>query len=364
MACVERQLLGLAVEHGQEDHGEAFLHLGVLVELVEHDLRLRAALELDDDAHAVAIALVAHVADVVDDLFGDQLGDALDELGLVDLVGDLGDDDRLFFLGQVFGGDLGAHHEAAAAGLVGVDDAALAVEESAGGEIGTLHVLENFDEARLGILDEFDGGVHDFGEVVRRNVGGHADRDTAGAVDDEVGNARGQNGGLERGLVVVGDEVDGLHVDVGEQFAGDARHAALGVTHGRGRIAIDGAEVALAIDQRIAQREGLRHAHQRVVDGGVAVGMVDAHGLADDLGALGVFLVVLEAHLAHGVEHAAMHGLEAVAGVGQRAPDDDRHRVVEIRAAHLFFDIDRNEVCRRAVAYRHREGAGGSDRRP
>ena len=43
--------------------------LGVLVELVEHDLWLRAALELDDDTHAVAIALVANVADFVDDLF-------------------------------------------------------------------------------------------------------------------------------------------------------------------------------------------------------------------------------------------------------------------------------------------------------
>ena len=72
--------------------------------------------------------------------------------------------------------------------------------------------------------------------------------------------------------------------------------------------------------------------------------MVDTHGLTDDLGALGVLLVVLQAHLAHGVEHAAMHGLEAVAGVGQRAPDDDRHRVVEIRAAHLLFDVDGNET--------------------
>ena len=35
-------------------------------------------------------------------LFVGQLGDALDELGLVDLVGNLGDDDRLFFLGHVF----------------------------------------------------------------------------------------------------------------------------------------------------------------------------------------------------------------------------------------------------------------------
>ncbi len=134
---------------------------------------------------------------------------------------------------------------------------------------------------------------------MRRNVGGHADGDAARAIDDEIGNARGQNGWLGCGLVVVGDEVDGLHVDVGEHLAGDALHAALGVTHGRGRVAIDGAEVALAIDERVAQRKGLRHAHQRVVDGRVAVRMVDAHGLADNLGALGVLLVVLQAHLAH-----------------------------------------------------------------
>ena len=101
------------------------------------------------------------------------------------------------FLGDVLGGHLGAHHEAAAAGFVGVGDAALAVEESAGGEVGTLNVLENFDQAGLGILDQLDGGVDDLGEVVRRNVGGHADRDAAGAVDDEVGNARGKDGGLD-----------------------------------------------------------------------------------------------------------------------------------------------------------------------
>ena len=42
--------------------------------------------------------------DVVDDLFVDELGDALDEVGLVDLVGDLGDDDGLAAAGDVFDG--------------------------------------------------------------------------------------------------------------------------------------------------------------------------------------------------------------------------------------------------------------------
>ena len=37
---VEWELLGLIVVHGQEDHAEGFLHLGVLVELIEDDLVL------------------------------------------------------------------------------------------------------------------------------------------------------------------------------------------------------------------------------------------------------------------------------------------------------------------------------------
>ncbi len=123
---VERELLGLAVVDGQEDHGEGFLHLGVFVELVEDDLVLGAALEADDDAHAVAVGLIAELVagDVGDDALVDELGDALDESGLVDLVGDLGDDDGLAAAGDVFDGALGAHEEAAAAGAVGLRDVA------------------------------------------------------------------------------------------------------------------------------------------------------------------------------------------------------------------------------------------------
>ncbi len=100
---VERELLGLAVVDGQEDHGEGLLHLGVLVELVEDDLGLGSALEADVDAHAVAVGLVAELVagDVGDDAFVDEFGDALHELGLVDLVGDLVDDDGFAAAGDL-----------------------------------------------------------------------------------------------------------------------------------------------------------------------------------------------------------------------------------------------------------------------
>jgi hypothetical protein len=35
-----------------------------------------------------------------------------------------------------------------------------------------------------------------------------------------------------------------------------------------------------------------------------------------------------------------MNGFESVADVGERASDDDRHRIVEIRTPHLLFNVD------------------------
>ena len=87
----------------QRDHvgAEARLHRGEAPELVEHDVGDRVALQLDDDAHAVAVGFVAQVGDALDALLAHQLGDLLDQRRLVDLIGNLGDDQRLAILAQI-----------------------------------------------------------------------------------------------------------------------------------------------------------------------------------------------------------------------------------------------------------------------
>ncbi len=50
-----RERLRDAVHEGHQVHAEALLHLGVLVQVVQDDLRHRLALELDDDAHPVPV---------------------------------------------------------------------------------------------------------------------------------------------------------------------------------------------------------------------------------------------------------------------------------------------------------------------
>ena len=69
---IKPELARLAVDDGQHDDAEVDLQLRVLVQIVQHDFGVLAALQLDDDAHAVAVALVADIGDAFELLLVDQ----------------------------------------------------------------------------------------------------------------------------------------------------------------------------------------------------------------------------------------------------------------------------------------------------
>ena len=81
----QRQRARLAVDDGQHDHPERLLELRMLVEIVQNHFRLLAALELNDNAHAIAVRFVADVGDALDFLVLHQFRDALNDPGFVDL---------------------------------------------------------------------------------------------------------------------------------------------------------------------------------------------------------------------------------------------------------------------------------------
>ena len=347
----------LAGVDGQQDHAEARLHGGVGVEVVEHHLGQASRFSSMTMRIPSRRRLVAEVADPLQPLLADQLGDVLDQPGLVDLVGDLGDDDRLALgLGVDLDAGAGPHLDVAAPLLVGLPDPVAPQDDAGGGEVRAGDEAHQLRHRGLRVVDQVDHRVDDLAHVVRRDVGGHADGDAGGAVDEQVGEAGRHDQRLDGGVVEVGPPLDGLLVDVGEQPVGQLLQPRLGVAVGGGRVAVDRAEVALAVDERVAQVPVLHQADQGVVDRGVAVRVVLLQHLADHAGALGVALVVVQPLGVHRVEDAAVHRLQAVAHVGERAADDHRHRVVEIRLAHLVFDVDLGAVGSPAEAA---AGGGG-----
>ena len=146
-----------------------------------------------------------------------------------------------------------AHLQDAAARLVGVHDALPAEDDPARREVGAGHHLDEPGELGVRVVEEDDRRGAGLGEVVRRDLRRHADRDALGAVHEEVRELRGQDGRLLERAVVGQRPVDGLLVDVvAEHLLGEAREPDLGVAHRRRRVAVHRAEVALSVHERLA----------------------------------------------------------------------------------------------------------------
>ena len=340
----------------------------VAVELLEHGVRVEAVLQLDDQAQAVlAVREVHDVADAGQLLAVDGVLDLLDHLFRAHHVRQFGDHQAGAAGGELLDLHLGAGLERAAAGGVGVADAVQAHDPAARGQVRAGDEPHEVLERGVRVRDQVPGRGDDLHQVVRGHVGGHADGDAGGAVDQQVGERGRQHVRLGQLVVVVGDEVHDVLVEVVRQRQGRRRQAGLGVPRGC-RAVVERAEVAVAVDQRQPQREVLRHAHHGVVDRGIAVRVQLAHDLAHHAGALDVAAVRAQAHLAHHVQDAPLHRLQAVAGVREGPRIDDRIGVLEERAFHLGRDVDINDVldeildgfpCRGGtLAAGH--GAGGS----
>ena len=159
------------------------------------------------------------------------------------------------------------------------------------------------------------------------------------AVDQQIREARGKNARFLSRFVKVRVPQNRFLVDIAQHLVAELRHTRLGVTIGRRGIAVNGTEVAVAVDKRIAHGEILRQTDHRVIDRRIAVRMIPAQHVADARRRLLERLVGGQTVLVHGVENAPVDGLQTVAYIGQRTADNDGHRVVDVRAFHLMHKL-------------------------
>jgi hypothetical protein len=168
------------------------------------------ALGFEHDAHRLLVAgFVAHavehaehqrlevlllLADVL--LAGTRLriGEAFDfrkHLRHGNAVRQFVNDDPPLAAGQFFDAPAGAHAQAAAAVGVGVADVGRRRNElAAAGEVRAGQHGQNFLEHCFRLFDQQACGLGHFAQVVRRDFGGHADRDAGSAIEQHHGQAR------------------------------------------------------------------------------------------------------------------------------------------------------------------------------
>ena len=175
---------------------------------------------------------------------------------------------------------------------------------------------------------------------MRRDGRCHANRDALRAIGKQVWKRGGQDNWLFLVARIILAKLDRVLVDAFEQEPGDIGHPRFGVAIGGGAVAVDIAEIALAVDQRIARGKILGEADERVVDRLIAMRMERAHHVADDFRAFLEGGARIETQNMHAVEDAPVHRLQPVAGVGQGPPHDGREGIGEVALFERVAQID------------------------
>ncbi len=288
-----------AVGARHDDQASRILVIGFVAQILHHGQLLVAHLVGDLLLHAVSRHLVREGRD--------------DDVAVLDLVG-------------------GARLEAADTLLVELLQVRARRDDlGACREVRPLHVLHQLGGRSLRVFEQMNARRGHFPQVVRRNVRRHAHGDARCPVQQQVGQSRRQQRRLLHRAIEVRRPIHCAVRQLPQQDVRILRELGLGVAHRReGLRIVLRAPIALAVDNGKAVRERLRHQHHRLVAGAVAVRMELADDVADRARRFLVLVDGGEAELAHRVDDAALHRLQAVRQRGQGPVENDVHRVVEV----------------------------------
>ena len=284
----------------------------------------------------------------------------VDQPRLRHLVGNFGDDDLIGAAAGIFAAPsarAGGSCRARSCRPRTIDLARLD-DDAAGRKIGPGHEIDQLVGGGVGELDQMQRRVAQLADIVRRDVGRHADGD-AGRRRWRAGwgNWPGSTDGSCSRAVVVGAEVDGVLVDAVEQLRARSRSAALrcsGRRRGYRRRYCRNCPGRRSADsgRRSPARGGPARRRSPDCRAGWKLPIMSPTILAH----FAKLALRLEPELAHGVEHAPVHGLQPVAHVGQRPVHDGGERVGEVALFQRLAQIhglDRPLRIRRRRSFSH-----------
>ena len=182
---LEIEQAGTSVHQGDVVDREAGLQGCQFEEGVEHHIGHSTHLELDNDAHTLAVALVVDICNPFYLLILHQFCDILYHLPLVHHIGNLGNHYHLP-AGRLYL-DLGLRTDdyAAASCLECVADAGQTLDDTSCREVRTFYIMHQFVNGNVIVVYIGTDSVGYFSEIMGRHVGGHTHGDARRTVEQQ-----------------------------------------------------------------------------------------------------------------------------------------------------------------------------------
>ena len=191
------------VHQRQHDDPKRPLHGSALIQIGENFIRIGVFRELNYNPHSLAVAFVSQVGDTIKFSRTHQVSDTLNQGSLVGHVGKFSDDDAL--TAAIHGLYTGTrlHRNTTAASAVSMCQTVFtqpAEDDSACRKIWTLDKFHQSVHRNIvnlvPVIEHMSEGVDYFDQVMRRDVSGHADSNTCGAVDQQIWQGSRKDGGF------------------------------------------------------------------------------------------------------------------------------------------------------------------------
>ena len=164
----------LAVDQGDHVDAENRLQLSVGKEVINDHVRVFTATQLNHYPDTFLVGLVPQLGDAFQSLLFYQLCNFLDQPRFVQLVRQLGNNDGvavgfLVVLDFMAGTDV----DAPTAGAVGLNNAGATINDALGGKVRPRNMLHQVVDGHIRIINQCQAAVHNFRQVMGRNIGGH-----------------------------------------------------------------------------------------------------------------------------------------------------------------------------------------------
>ena len=160
----------------------------MLVQKVQHDIRVHITAEFDADSHTLTVGLIPQIGDAVDFLISDKLRDLLDQTRLVYHVRKFCHNDAVLAVLHRLNAGHRADSDFSASGPVCLIDSGGSKNRTSGRKIRSLDDRQKLLDIGSAVfqhlvINDLYHTVNNLAQIVRRNIGRHSDSDTGRTVD-------------------------------------------------------------------------------------------------------------------------------------------------------------------------------------
>ena len=231
----------------------------------------------------VAIGEVGNVANALKFFVVNTVFDFVNDPLWADKIGQLCDNKACFPGPDWFHTHGGAHFETTSPRRIGFLDSLKSDDGAPGGKVWARNEAHQIFQGCLRMINQVSGGLDNLERVVGSHISGHAHRDSAGTINQQVGEPGGQNTGLSELVVVIGNKIHDVFIEVSNHRHGRGGQSRFGVPCS-GWAVIKRPKVSMTINHGHAHAKRLGESHQGVIDGAISVGMELTNHVAHDSG--------------------------------------------------------------------------------